>query len=136
MPDGIYDEAERKVFGTQINGESRYFDPMMVHRRLTLSLGGKASEILEASTAEDPLARAVAEEKLWPATRAAFQLPALDSKTGQGVTDATCQRILDEFLSWLSQKKMTTAPLPTGSPPTAVSRGRAGLITQPTSHSG
>jgi hypothetical protein len=133
--ESLYDDGERAIFEYAVNGQRLFADPMAVHRRLTLALGGNPNAVLEQSeaglfeednpaAADEPqnrLARAAAEERLWPAVRSALGLPAFDPKTGQGVTDATCRRLLDQFVAFEAQKKTTAPASPIGPPPTGAS---------------
>ena len=131
----------RKVF-SYFNGASTVFaDPLVIHRRLTRSLGGNPNEVcsradlgiagpredypteedyqaaIEQEIASEPM-RFDASEQLMDAVREVFVMAPFDTATGEGATELDCRNALAAFVTFLTDQKKTAVNSPTCSPPT------------------
>lgn len=92
-------------------------DPFAILRALTRALGGAPNETLQEEKSDQPLLSIHAKDKLIKAARESFELVPFDKVTGEGVLDEDARSLLDQYLGWLREKKMTSGPRPTSAPP-------------------
>lgn len=113
-------EAERQLFRYEdADGHPRFADPLVLDRRMANLVPDWSALAADANSDDDDRCER-AMKKLRIAACAAFDLgQPLDGRTGEGVTDRTWLRVLNEFVVWSRQKKTTTAASPNSPPPTA-----------------
>lgn len=131
----MYEENERLIYGPFDRGDGIHVfaDPVRVKRRLTKLLDGQPGKVIRRSRDETaPELALEAEERVIAATARAFDLIPFDPETGGGVRDDQAIALLNDFLSWLDQKKTSAATSPTWPPPTGPgSSDPAAPTTQP-----
>lgn len=110
------DQRDRDIF-QYFNGECEAWgDPLAIHRRLTLALGGHPNRYIEQAKAAEELVAAEAEEKLDEAIRIAFRMVPFDPLTGSGATENHCRAALAAYADFLEKKNPSGATLPSPSP--------------------
>lgn len=97
-----------------INGT--FYDPLSVRRALISATRNGLNALIDKYRNGDETERANAEGLLVSASRAAFGLPAVDPKTGQGITDSTALAVLTAYTKWLKGKGSTARITPTPAP--------------------
>ena len=96
----MFEQSEKNIF-PYWNGQQEVFgDPLAIHRRLTIALGGVPDEVLKAAKSEEPLQKAHARERLVEAIRAAFEMVPFDKTAGAGALDEHCFDALRSLLEW------------------------------------
>jgi hypothetical protein len=108
----MFPEQDRLVFKYQVRGADRFADPLEVRRRMVRGGKGEIDQILADCYNEAPqflMASLDAQEKRLAIARAAFDLPAFDPATGEGVTEAEVIFVLESFLEWLEKNANTAA---------------------------
>ncbi len=100
-------------------GPGRYADPFRVRRKLNQLLGGPSGAAQVVKLWESPLPEEAlpAAELLLGAIREAFDLPAFDPATGQGVGEEDLVALWAAWNEWCRDQKKTAATSPTGSTP-------------------
>lgn len=115
----MFPEKERLIY--QDPATERFFDPLAVKRSLVLAGRGQlnAHFATYGKADADPVAKARAEEAIVAAGRAAFGLPPIDPKTGEGVGDAKVIEAVTAFTRWLRGKDKAAQNGPNSAPCTA-----------------
>lgn len=90
------------------NGDRQFADPLRIRRRLVLETNGKIHDLIKHQGSEELGTRLKADETLAKATAASFELPMLDEKTGEGLTEEFFLDLLDKFQDWLDEQKKNT----------------------------
>lgn len=128
----MFTKPEREIFQYHDGAAEVWGDPLLIRRRLILECKGRfdtlwddfffsPSEEWPDSTPENPRPRWTAEEKaagilrqaeasepFLAAVRAAFEMSPFDKATGQGATDADCERAVRAWAAWLADVKKKT----------------------------
>lgn len=97
---------EQKNIFSYNNGQQVVFaDPLACRRRFIRATEGQHNILLKRyyEGAADEMSLIDAEEALVKATRTTFSLGEYNESTGQGLRDAQCLDILNEFLEWLKK---------------------------------
>jgi hypothetical protein len=119
------------IYAYDIRGHGRFHaDPLALRRGLLAATDGRCWQLAreagdleralgqaadepgeagDARRAEGSTRLAAVEGRLVEAARAVFGLPAVDPKTGYGVTEMESLKLLRAFLDWLEQKKSESA---------------------------
>jgi hypothetical protein len=134
----MFPESERMVFKYFDGEKERYGDPLAIRRRMILACKGKYNVLWEQFFADLSregmseerkisllLAAAAAGEDFVPAVRQAFEMVPWNPETGEGATEAHCERAARAWADWCedAQKKTTNshANSPTSSSPAVAS---------------
>lgn len=129
----MFTESDRRIFGPYDDGSGtvRYADPLVVQRRLSLSLQGNPGQFYRDARIEpryegvgddrrpvppdagEVLRAEMAAIKIVEAARIAFEFLPWDQLTGNGATESECLQVLGDFLTWKVKKKPTAENSPT-----------------------
>src|SRR6266446_6265033 len=113
----MYSQQEREIFEFQDgDGKKRLADPLAVHRRLSLMLGGEVQKALDQTKSDIPEVAFPAFARLGQATCIAFDLGFPLTADKLGVTEATWLRVLNEWTDWLEKKNPISASSPMSPP--------------------
>lgn len=111
-----YFNGSRQVFG----------DPIAIYRRMLRALQKPLDHQIELTKGgENELMHLEAYGKLYAAVRVAFPMVPFNEGTGEGASEADCQRALDGLLSWIEKKNgsipglQTSSSRPAGRPASA-----------------
>ena len=91
----------------------RFADPMRVLRLLSLHLDGEPDEVVKQSRSDNPQVAFPAMETLLNAISKAFDLPRFDPATGHGNPEELLLDTYEDFLLWITKKKVTPRSQPT-----------------------
>lgn len=121
-----FSDEDRAIYRYELPGEAteRCDDPLRLRRALLIASGGRIDTYWSDRNAQIPnltentdpstmtgeqqvllVKQSQAEAGIVASVRQAFGVPAVDQKTGEGVPDAICLRLYEEFSAWMSQKK-------------------------------
>jgi hypothetical protein len=113
---------ETNIFGPYWDGHaSVYADPIRIHYRLFSDLDGDPNTYFDKMSERGP-DQASYREKVEKAVRRAFDLTPFDRATGEGLNQAAIIKLLDRYIEYQDEKKVSgsstpTSPLPTISTP-------------------
>lgn len=114
------DRRDTEIYGPDSDGaRDRYWDPLVVHRRLAAALEGNPAQWLQDCQSKDPVLKNKALEKTYPAIVYAFDLVPFDIMTGCGTTEKQAKELMNRFHAWLEKKNPTPDTSPTPSEPQA-----------------
>lgn len=114
----MFTQSDKKIFPYWNGRQEVYGDPMALHRRLTIALGGTPNEVLKAAKSESPLENAHARERLIDAVREAFEMVPFDKTEGAGALDEDCFQALRTLLEWTEKNASRAAASPRSRPDT------------------
>lgn len=137
----MFTDVERAIFGYSFRGQQRFVDPMAVRRTLAQRLGGDIEKVVDQVlkvvpvSVDDPLTLVaapeslVAQERFWPAVRAAFVLPTADPTRNDWPSEDELVALWNDFQAWESKKN---APGENGlvSGPSTASRPELSTLTK------
>jgi len=121
----------------------RWADPIALNRELdkaggehwaahldVLSISARIDELKLDGNMQRNQAKALDEstQDLVRIVRTAFALPAFESSSGLGLTEAECIDLLAGYLNWMAQAESDTRPSPSSSPPTGPSPANSTAI--------
>lgn len=112
----MFSEKDRLIYVCPATGG--HFDPLAVKRRLLIAGKGVLNTHFLAwgDKTVDPAKKAVAEEAIVAAGRAAFGLAPIDQKTGAGIGDARVIEAVTAFTRWLRGKDSPVQSGPNSAP--------------------
>lgn len=115
----------RKVFPYHDGSQQVFGDPFAINKRLWAAVDGRLEKIAHdaflpplgpGEPERDPsehVKAIAAQQALLAAVRQAFEMAPFDRTTGQGATDQDCLDAYDAFITWMAEKKTSSAPTPT-----------------------
>lgn len=106
----MFTEESRQIFSFTIGGKTIFADPLELWQRVTAAFDGSdPDQLVQQSQSDAPGEKLAGTLALADKIRAAFELPAFDRATGDGVGIADCIRVWNEYWTWVAQKKMPSA---------------------------
>jgi hypothetical protein len=107
----MYSEDARRIYEYEdptTPGRRLYADPLALRRAVLDASAGDIDRFLDEAESDDPLLAAHAESRLVTIARSVWECPPVDRETGMGVPDAVVLDMLNAFVEWLSEKKVST----------------------------
>lgn len=104
---------KREVFEYEIDGKTRFADPLATWDKLTIALHGDPFGFCQrAAESEDPVAAAQSTQQIAEAVISAFDLPRFDPETGTGATIHDCLAIWAKLVEFNAEckKKRDVSP--------------------------
>lgn len=124
----IFSEEDRAIYRYHDGKSEVAADPLSLRRKLVQAAQGDLASLVRTASPPEPapeaesqtltvpgvpaateaeltLARLEGEERLLKVIRFVFNLPEVDAKTGEGLTDACCWVIWDDFSRFVSGEK-------------------------------
>ena len=130
----MYSDGERNIFTYEVDGKTKFADPISAFRKISEYPGIDIESDLkriDSDLVDSPDMESLG--KITNATRFAFGLLEFDGETGEGVLDAEVQEIFTEFIFYMAAIAKKKSQTPT-SPPSMDSE--ESQTTKPTSDSG
>ena len=121
-----FTEDDKRIYTFEIPGESKlhHDDPLRLRRAFIQASGGRIDALWAdrcrpipgLNDTTDPskmtgeqtvllVKQAIAESGIVEATRKVFELSPVNKETGEGIPDAVCLLLYEEFSGWMEQKK-------------------------------
>ena len=98
------------------NGVAQVFgDPIVIYRRMLRALSKPIEKQVGLTKGQNELLNLEAYAELYKATRVSFPMIPMNPETGEGATEADCQRALDALLTWIEKKNGSIPGLQTSS---------------------
>ena len=112
----MFSEKERAVYTCPAT--SNCYDPLAVRRRLLIAGQNRLNEhfLVYGDKNAEASKKALAEEAIVRAGRAAFDLKPIDPKTGEGIGDAKVIEAVTAFARWLRGKDSPVQSGPNSAP--------------------